>query len=123
MKTSVQQLQNDITDAKMRHSEALKDIKRIEKDMRDFNNNKDDKLAELQSTIDMLKKNQTKNSIAVKTVQKELQAAKLEAEQTEADLVAAQEQLLEVESALKGQEAELQAMQKEQSRIKVCRKA
>lgn len=123
MKTSVQQLQRDTTDAKTRHSEALKDIKRIEKDMRDFIDNKDDKLAELQSTIDTLKKNQIKNSIAVKTVQKELQAAKLEAEQTEADLVAAQEQLVEVESALKGQEAELQAMQKEQSRIKVYQNA
>lgn len=119
MKASIEQLKKDIADAKVRHGEAIKDIKRIEKDMNDFSNNKDDKLAELQSAVNTLKKSQTKNSISVKTLQKELQTARLEAEQTGADLGASQEQLLEADSTLKGQEAEVQTLQNEQAQVKV----
>lgn len=119
MKANVEQLKKDILDAKSRHSEASKDIKRIEKDMSDFNHNKDDKLAELQSTLNALKKSLAKDSTSVKTLQKELQVARLEAEQASADLGAAQEQMLEVNSTLEGQEAEIQALQKEQAQAKV----
>ena len=119
MKASIEQLKKDIADAKVRHGEAIKDIKRIEKDMNDFSNNKDDKLAELQSAVNTLKKSQTKNSISVKTLQRELQTARLEAEQTGADLGASQEQLLEADSTLKGQEAEVQTLQNEQAQVKV----
>ena len=119
MKANVEQLKKDILDAKSRHSEASKDIKRIEKDMSDFDHNKDDKLAELQSTLNSLKKSLAKDSTSVKTLQKELQVARLEAEQASADLGAAQEQLLEVNSTLEGQEAEIQALQKEQAQAKV----
>lgn len=119
MKAGIEQLKKDIADAKVRHGEAIKDIKRIEKDINDFSNNKDDKLAELQSAVNTLKKSQTKNSISVKTLQKELQTARLEAEQTGADLGASQEQLLEADSTLKGQEAEVQTLQNEQAQVKV----
>lgn len=119
MKANIEQLKKDITEAKTRHSEASKDIKRIEKDMNDFSNNKDSKLAELQSSLDVLKKSQAKNSLAVKTLQKELQAARLESEQSGGDLAAAQEQLVEVESTLKAQADEISALQKEQAHLKV----
>ena len=119
MKANVEQLKNDILDAKTRHGEASKDIKRIEKDMSDFNNNKDDKLAELQSTLNTLKKSLAKDSASVKTMQKELQVARLEAEQASMDLGASREQLLEVDATLEGQEAEIQALQKEQAQAKV----
>jgi len=97
----------------------LKDIKRIEKDMKDFDTNKDDKLAELQSSVNVLKKNQIKNSVAVKTLQKELQSSRLEAEQAGADLGAAQDQLAEVGLTLKAQEVEINDLQKEQAQVKV----
>ena len=119
MKVSIDQLKNDIADAKARHSEASKDIKRIEKDISDFSKNKDSKLAELQSSVEKLKKSQTKNSISVKTLHKELQAARLEAEQAAADMGAAQEQLVEVDAALKTQETEIQTLQQEQKQLKV----
>lgn len=119
MKANIEQLKKDIADAKTRHSEATKDIKRIEKDMNDFSNNKDSKLAELQSSLDTLKKSQSKNSTAVKTLQKELQAARLESEQSGGDLAAAQEQLVEVESTLKAQADEIEALQKDQAQVKV----
>lgn len=121
MKTNVEQLKKDILDAKTRHGEASKDIKRIEKDMSDFNHNKDDKLAELQSTLNNLKKNLAKDSASVKTLQKELQAARLESEQANSDLGASREQLVEVESTLESQEAEIEALQKEQAQAKVSK--
>lgn len=119
MKENIEQLTRDIADAKTRHSEALKDIKRIEKDMKEFDNNKDSKLAELQSSLDGLKKSLNKNSITVKTSQKEMQASRLEAEQAGSDLSAAEEQLAEADIAMKNQEEEMGALKKEQANIKV----
>ena len=119
MKVTIEQLKKDAADAKARQAEASKDIKRIEKDMKDFDSNKDDKLAELQSSLDTLRKKQTKNSVSVKTLQKELQSGRLEAEQAGADLGAAQDQLAEVDATLQAQDAEVQALQKEQAQVKV----
>ena len=118
MKTSIEQLKKDIGDAKSRQAEASKDIKRIEKDMKDFDSNRDGKLTELQSSIESLKKGQTKNSVSVKTLQKELQSARLEAEQAGVDQGAAQEQLDEVDSTLQAQEADIKTLQEEQGRVK-----
>lgn len=120
MRGNIEQLKKDIADAKARHSEASKDIKRIEKDMSEFNDNKDSKLAELQTSVDSLKKNLSKNSIAVKTLQKELQNSRLESEQVGSDLSAADEQTAEVENTLKAQIEEVESMKREQARIKVC---
>ena len=119
MKASIQQLKQDIADAKARQTEASKDIKRIEKDMKDFDSNKDNKLAELQSGLNTLKKSQIKNSICVKNLQKELQSSRLEAEQAGADLSAAQEQLAEVDLTLKAQESEVEGLQNQQIQAKV----
>lgn len=118
MKATIQQLKINVVDAKSRHTEATKDISRIEKDMNDFHDNKDDKLAELQHQVEELRKSQVKNSVTVKSHQKELQAARLEAEQAQVDLAAAQEQLQEVETSLKAQKAELEGLQQEQGRAK-----
>lgn len=123
MKGTIEQLQNDIAEAKTRHSEALKDIKRIEKDMKEFDSNKDSKLAELQTSLEGLKKSLNKNSIAVKTLQKEMQASRLEAEQAGSDLSAAEEQLAEADVAMKAQDEEMAALKKEQANIKVGDKA
>ena len=121
MKASVEQLKKDIAHAKTRQNEASQEIKRIENDMNDFNNNKDSKLAELQTNVSSLKKALTKTSTSVKTLQKELQAARLEAEQAGADVGAAQDQLQEAELALSAQETELEELRKEQSQAKVCK--
>ena len=118
MKASIEQLKKDITEAKGRQAEASKEVKRIEKDMKDFDSNRDGKLTELQSAIEVLKKGQTKNSVSVKILQKELQSARLEAEQVGADEGAAQEQLDEVDSTLQAQEAEMKTLQEEQRQVK-----
>ncbi|KAL2059513.1 hypothetical protein ABVK25_000806 [Lepraria finkii] len=118
MKANIEQLKKDTADAKARQAEASKDIKRIEKDMKDLDSNKDSKLAELQSSLNTLKKSQIKNSVSVKTLQKELQSSRLEAEQAGADIGAAQEQLAEVDSTLEAQEAEVKDLQREQVQAK-----
>jgi len=121
MKTNIEQLKKDTADARARQAGASKDIKRIEKDMKDFDSNKDDKLAELQNSVNALKKTQIKNSVSVKTLQKELQSSRLEAEQAGADLGVAQEQLAEVETTLKAQGAEIKDLRKKQDQVKVSR--
>lgn len=87
--------------------------------MKDFDSNKDSKLAELQSSLNTLKKIQTKNSVSVKTLHKELQSARLEAEQAGADHGAMQEQLAEVEQTLNAQSSDIQELQNEQTKAKV----
>ena len=119
MKTNIVRLKKDIADAKARHAEATKDVKRIEKDMSDFNNNKDSKLAELESSLEKLRKSQMKNLTAVKLLQKDLQEARLEQEQAGSDLGAAQEQVEEAEAALKAQDEEMESLKKEQASLKV----
>jgi structural maintenance of chromosome 2 len=90
--------------------------------MSEFNNNKDSKLAELQSSLDALKKGLNKNSISVKTLQKELQASRLESEQAGSDLSATEEQLAEADVTLKSQMEEVESLKREQTRIKVSMK-
>ena len=120
MKATIVQLKTDLLEAKKRQDEANKDVKRIEKDMKDFNSNKDGKLVELQNSLDALRKALTKNSASVKVLQKELQGARLDSEQVGGDLAAAQEQLQEVGQTLKAQEEEIAALISEQSQVKVC---
>lgn len=48
MKANIEQLKQDIVDAKTRQDQAKADVKRIENDMNEFKNNKGGKLAELQ---------------------------------------------------------------------------
>ena len=89
--------------------------------MSEFSDNKDSKLAELQTSVDALKKSLSKNSNAVKTSQKELQSSRLESEQVGSDLSAAEEQSAESENTLKAQMEEIESMKREQARIKVWR--
>ncbi|KAK6585316.1 hypothetical protein PZA11_002043 [Diplocarpon coronariae] len=118
MRASIVQLKTDLAEAKKRQDEAYKDIKNIEKDMKDFDNNKDGKLVELQGSLDALRKALIKNSASVKVLQKELQGARLDSEQVGGDLAAAQEQFQEVEVALKGYGEEIAALVAEQARVK-----
>ena len=119
MKENIKQLNEDIASAKSRQAEAVKDIKRIEKDMNEFSNNKDSKLAELQASIVTLSKAQAKSSKAVKIVRDQLQDARLESEQSIADLGAAQDQLAEIEQTLKAHDDEVGALRKEQAQVQV----
>jgi structural maintenance of chromosome 2 len=110
MKQTIAELKAALVEAKNRQGEAAKDVKRIEKDMKDFVNNKDGKLVELQKDLEALRKALVKNTAAVKALQKELQGVRLDQEQVGGELSAAQEQLQEAELALKTQEEEINAL-------------
>ncbi|CAO2652942.1 Nn.00g023530.m01.CDS01 [Neocucurbitaria sp. VM-36] len=118
MKQSIAQLKEDIKAAKARQDEANKDVKRIERDMSEFNNNKDSKLAELQSSLEKLKKALNKNNASIKPLQAEVREAMVESEQCGSDLAAAQEQLEEVQVTLTSQQEEVDALLAEQARVK-----
>lgn len=118
MKVNIVQLKQDMADAKVRQAEAAKDAKRIEKDMFEFSNNRDSKLKELEKTLETLKKELSKNSIAVKTLQKELQNARVESEQAGSDLIAAEEQLTEADATATSQKEEVESLLQEQASVK-----
>lgn len=118
MKQTVLQLKEDVKSAKARQDESSKEIKRIERDMNEFNNNKGSKLAELQSSLDKLKKALSKNNASIKPLQSEMREAMVEAEQCGGDLAAAQEQLQDVQTTLKTQQEEIDALIAEQAQVK-----
>ncbi|KAF8252968.1 putative nuclear condensin complex subunit Smc2 [Wilcoxina mikolae CBS 423.85] len=118
MKEGIEQAQNDIIDAKKRQEEAAKEVKRIEKDMNEFKNNKGGKLAELQKSLAALKKGVANQSQAMKSMREEFQSAELELEQAGGDLAAAQESLEEVNATIEAQEAEIAELKAEHTRVK-----
>ena len=117
MKETIGELKQSIADAQKRQASANADIKRIEKDMKDFDSNKDGKLVELQKSLDKLRATLAKSSASVKVLQKELQAAQLDSEQVGTDLGTAREQLREVELAIRVQQDEIATLQEQQGRV------
>lgn len=118
MKKTITELQESISDAKKRQTEANADGKRIEKDMKDFDSNKDGKLIELQKTVDKLRSDLQKNTGAVKSLQKRLQSAQLDLEQVNTDLTASRDQVQEIGFNIKTQEKDIQDLEKQQTTLK-----
>ena len=121
MRANILGCKTAIAEAKGRQETAAHDVKTIEKDMDEFSNNKDSKLAELQKSLEKLKKSLVKDSAAIKPLQQEARDAKLDAEQCGGDLATAKESLEEIDSTLQAQQEEVVALQAEQNRTKVSR--
>jgi structural maintenance of chromosome 2 len=119
MKASIAEAKTAISEAKARQDEAAKEVKKIEKDMSEFSNNKDSKLAELQKSLETLKRSLTKDSTAIKPLQQDAREAKLEMEQCSGDLGTAKETLEEVDSSLQVQREEIATLEADQNRVKV----
>ncbi|WZH41094.1 RecF/RecN/SMC [Fusarium acuminatum] len=102
MKTTIKELKESISEAKTRQAKASAD---------------DAKLVELQKALDKLRAGLGKNTAAVKTLQKELQGAQLDAEQAGFDLSAAREQLQEVEVAIKAQQKDIEDLEKQKAEL------
>ncbi len=118
MKSQIGQLKTDSAEAKKRQAEANADVKRIEKDMKDFDNNKDGKLVELQASLDKLRLLLEQNGGSVKALQKELRGAQLDSEQVATDLVASREQLQEIDLAIRAQQEEIEGLAAQQADVK-----
>ncbi|KAM3419837.1 hypothetical protein BST61_g3166 [Cercospora zeina] len=117
MKDTIVALKENIQTSKSRQSEASAEVKRIEKDMKDFSSNKGAKLEQLQAELDKLKKALTKTQGSIKPLQQEVRDASVDAEQTGSDLTTAQEELHDAETTLKGQQEELAVHEAEQRKI------
>lgn len=118
MKATVAALKSNIIDAQSRQTEANAEVKRVEKDMKDFSSNKGAKLEQLQTELDKLRKALTKTQASIKPLQQEVRNASIDAEQTGGDLSAAQEELHDAETTLKGQQEELAMDENEQKQIR-----
>jgi structural maintenance of chromosome 2 len=86
--------------------------------MADFSKNKDSKLKELEKSLADLKKSLSKTAVSIKTMQKELQEARIDSEQAVTDLSAAEEQLVEIQASIDSQQSELEALREEESATK-----
>lgn len=118
MKEQVRALKEEIKAAKAAQDEAVKEVKRIERDMKDFHNNKDSKLAELQKSLEQLKKALSKSNASIKPLQAEMREAMVESEQCGADLATAQDQLQDIQTTLQTHHDEIEALVAEQTAAK-----
>ncbi|QIX00971.1 hypothetical protein AMS68_006488 [Peltaster fructicola] len=107
-----------IEQANTKQSEAEADIKRIEKDMKDFASNRGAKLEEIQSETDRLRKAYTKAQAALKPLQQEARDAGIDVEQMGADLAAAQEESEDSKTTVSTQQADLVKLEDEQEQTK-----
>lgn len=117
MKMEIIELREKISAAKITQDEAEKDVRRIEKDITDFTQNKDEKLKELENFLVELKNSVAQDSGSLKEKQKELQDARLESEQATSDISGAEEQLTELESGIQTAAVELEAACQEQAQV------
>lgn len=109
-KKTVQELQDAINEAKAREVEASNEAKKLEKDMEDFNNNKDNKLEELRADIKKRKNDINSRSANIKTRQNEVRTLELELEESARELEAAQNGLQEGQLIVEQGRREIDAM-------------
>ena len=118
MKETIAALKTNIEDAKKRQGDAQQEVKRVEKDMKDFSSNKGAKLDQLSKDLDKLKKALSKAQGTIKPLQQEMREAAIDAEQTGSDLSAAQEELSDSETTLRTHQEEMQGLESEQKSAK-----
>ncbi|ORX40472.1 P-loop containing nucleoside triphosphate hydrolase protein [Kockovaella imperatae] len=110
-KARLAELKEVINQAKEKQKVATADVKRLEKEMEDFKNNKDSKLNEMKAEIAKKKKDLGTKTAQIKTRQKEVQTAELELQQLESDLESAKNEITEAEAAHEKTKSEHQALQ------------
>jgi len=118
MKDTIAELKQTIKDASARQEQAKQDVKRIEKDMNEFKNNKDSKLQQLQKQVDQLKAAVKKQDATIKAKHKEFQTIQLETEQLASDLSSAKEQLEEAAMALETVVGEVETLEQDHAKQK-----
>ncbi|KAI8976364.1 condensin complex subunit SMC2 [Trametes punicea] len=112
-KKRIADLHAAISAAREKQRTAKEEIRKLEKDMDDFKNNKEGKIDELKADVSKQKAALQKHSVVVKTQHRELQTATLELEQTEKDIAAAEAHIEEARSGVKKLQKELSKLQAE----------
>ncbi|KAI1786116.1 condensin complex subunit SMC2 [Ganoderma leucocontextum] len=113
MKKTIADLQAAIQVAQEKQKEAKAEIKKLEKDMADFKNNKEGKIDELKKEVAKQKAELQKHNVFVKTQQKEVQTASLEFEQLGSDITLAETQIEEAREGVKKLHKELDKLKGE----------
>ncbi|THG98165.1 hypothetical protein EW026_g3966 [Hermanssonia centrifuga] len=106
-KKTIEELKAAVQSAKEKQQIAKDECKKLEKDMKEFKNNKEGKIDELKADVSKQKTALQKHAVVVKTQQKEVQTATLELEQMEKDIETDTQNLEEATSALEKLRAEL----------------
>jgi len=130
MKDTITELKQMIKDASTRQEQAKQDVKRIEKDMNEFKNNKDSKLQQLQKQVDQLKAAVKKQDATIKAKHKEFQTLQLEAgihssiplliaEQLMSDLTSSTEQVEEATTSLESVIKEVESLEQDHTKQRV----
>jgi structural maintenance of chromosome 2 len=109
-KASVVGLKRAIEEAKGKRQEAAKECKRLEKEMEEFNANKDNKLEELRADIKARKADVQSKSATIKARQNEVRTLELELEDNDKESEAAQTGIEQSRAALDVSKAELNTM-------------
>ncbi|KAI0822104.1 condensin complex subunit SMC2 [Trametes gibbosa] len=113
-KQTIEELRAAIQAAKEKEKTAKAEIKKLEKDMDDFKNNKEGKIDELKADVTKQKAALQKHSVVVKTQHRELQTATLELEQLEKDITSSEASIEEARGGVKKLQKELGKLEAEQ---------
>ncbi|KAJ3508145.1 hypothetical protein NLJ89_g5913 [Agrocybe chaxingu] len=115
VKATIGSLRQAIKDAQEQQKIENAEVKKLERDMHEFKNNKDGKIDELKASISKQKKDLQKHAVQLKTQQKELQTATVELEQVEGDIEGEKNQLEEAKQGIANMQKELVQLEDEVS--------
>ncbi|QRV81363.1 structural maintenance of chromosomes protein [Ceratobasidium sp. AG-Ba] len=121
LKRNITQLEATIANAKERKKEAEAEATKLEKDMKEFGQNKDSKLKELKADIVKKRADVAKKAGKFKELQKEHQVAQMELEQMETDIVKAEEETKAAGSAIVDSERQTKELEAKLEKIEVAR--
>lgn len=110
-KNTILELWQTIESAKSERQEAQKEAKRLEREMEEFNANKDTKLEQLRTDIKARKADVQNKNTTIKTRQNEVRTIELELEENGREIQTAEEGLEESKAALKNSKSELRTME------------